>query len=174
MLPSIGSGFEEGETIMTRTVLGVAALCLAASGAVAQTTYDWSGSTTGADQSRDFAITPEHVVVLMQSDYADIAMEDAQAPLQGAGGPCFGKAEFRGGAAEGDGYCLWRDPEGDLAISRWTATGMTEAGVITGSWETIGGSGKWAGASGAGAWERSQAEPRGPVELRFTGEGTLP
>jgi hypothetical protein len=159
---------------MTRTVLGIAALCLAASGAAAQTTYDWSGSTTGADESREYAITPEHVVVLMQSEYADIAMEDAQAPLQGAGGPCFGKAEFRGGAAEGDGYCLWSDPEGDLAISRWTVTGMTEAGVITGSWETIGGSGKWAGATGAGAWERSQAEPGGPVELRFTGEGTLP
>jgi hypothetical protein len=81
----------KGEKVMTRTVLGIAALCLAASGAAAQT-YDWSGSTTGADESREYAISPEHVVVLMQSEYADIAMEDAQAPLQGAGGPCFGKA----------------------------------------------------------------------------------
>jgi hypothetical protein len=159
---------------MTRAVLCIAALCLATSGAAAQTTYDWSGSTTGTDQSREFVITPEHVVILLHADYSDITLEDPATPLHGAAGPCFGKAEIRGAAAEGDGYCLWRDPDGELAVSRWTVTGLTEGGDLTGEWENVGGSGKWAQATGGGDWQLHQEEPDGPVELRFTGEGTLP
>jgi hypothetical protein len=79
---------------MTRAALCLAILCLAASGAAAQATYDWTGVTTGADQSREFAVTPEHVVVLLHADYADVTLEDPEAPLNGAAGPCFGKAEI--------------------------------------------------------------------------------
>jgi hypothetical protein len=159
---------------MKTTALVVSALCLAAPGAAAQTTYNWNGSTRGMDQSREFAIASDHVVVLLHADYTDITLEDSEAPLNGASGPCFGKAEIQGGAAEGDGYCLWRDPEGELAVSRWTVTGMTDAGDLTGDWENVGGSGKWTEATGGGEWQLHQAEAGGPVELRFSGEGTIP
>ena len=82
-------------------------------------------------------------------------IDAAGGPLAGLHGPCFGTARISGGLMTGDGYCAYKDAEGNTAIVHWW---MDNTADFAGAWTLAGGTGPWASASGGGLWADTPGE----------------
>lgn len=87
-------------------------------------------------------------------------------PMAGLKGPCFGTARLTGGKMTGDGYCAYKDPEGNSAFVHWW---MDNSASPAGAWALAGGTGKWATATGGGLWSDSPGATEGVSLTHITG-----
>jgi hypothetical protein len=91
---------------------------------------------------------------------------DAAGPMAGLQGPCFGAARMTGGLFTGNGYCAFKDSDGETAIVHWW---MENAPGPAGVWAIVGGTGKWATATGGGLFADSPGEGEGMTKTHITG-----
>jgi hypothetical protein len=157
-----------------RTLILIGALYAAHGPALAETSFDAAAVGTGINRSEAFEITDTHAVALGVDTYDDIATEDADSPMNGASGPCFGKLEFREDGAAGDGYCTFNDRAGARFVIRWTVTGRSDGGELEGDWSLIGGAGPWVGSAGGGTFSQTMNPESKAFETRIAGEFTIP
>jgi hypothetical protein len=87
-------------------------------------------------------------------------------PMAGLQGPCFGTARMTGGKMTGDGYCAYKDPEGNTAFVHWW---MDNTASPAGAWALAGGTGRWATANGGGLWSDSPGESEAISLTHITG-----
>jgi hypothetical protein len=66
----------------------------------------------------------------------------------------------------GDGYCAYKDPEGNTVFVHWW---MDNAVSPAGAWALAGGTGKWATATGGGLWSDSPGESEAVSLTHITG-----
>ena len=86
--------------------------------------------------------------------------------MAGLQGPCFGTARMTGGMMSGDGYCAYKDLDGNTAFVRWW---MDNSASPAGAWVLAGGTGKWATATGGGLWSDNPGEGEDVTLTHITG-----
>ena len=149
-----------------------AALVLAATGVHAETMMT-KGKGMGQASLETMQLGENHMVMHTNTAYSTYEMEAADDPMQGMSGPCFGSMEVMAGKVSGGGHCAFTHANGDMAAIKWTATGMSPEGAITGDWEVTGGTGKWMGATGGGTFSSMTDQATGANENTVEGEVTL-
>lgn len=122
----------------------------------------------GSATSAVMPVTESLIAVHATSMYDRFEAEDADNPFASASGPCFGAILIDKGAVSGDGLCHYTDADGEVAVVRWVAKGMSAEGRTQGDWMLIGGTGKWATMSGGGAFDAGGD----PYTNNITGEVT--
>jgi hypothetical protein len=167
-----------------RLTCAAVALAAIAAPALAERTIDAAATTLGDNTSEVHRVSDEHVVVWSLTELEPLAAEDAESPLNGLGGPCFGQVEVKGEEASGGGYCTWTDGDGDTLVVRWTATEVGEEGesasaslnasFTKGEWTAVSGTGKWAGATGGGTFDDREDIETGRRIHTLSGQVTLP
>lgn len=162
---------------MTQPPLGlvaVAAIALGVAAPSAAQTFDAAGVGRGDNRSTIRPITDDRTVVMALTEYEIIEGLEADNPLAGLSGPCFGMFEIAGEAVSGGGYCTFDDPDGARAVIRWTAEQAASPSEMGGAWTLLGGSGRWAGATGGGTYELVSDPDTGLFTNQVSGEITLP
>jgi len=87
-------------------------------------------------------------------------------PFDGISGDCFGSARMIAGRMTGDGYCGYKDKDGETLLIRWW---LENTAAPVGSWLVAGGTGKWATASGGGAFADSEPDANGVSKSHIVG-----
>lgn len=154
-----------------KALLG-AMIVVAATGAQAETMMT-KGKGMGQSETQVMAMSDGHMLMHLNTEYSAYEMDSADDPLQGMSGPCFGSMEMMAGAVSGGGHCAFTHANGDMASIRWTATGMSPEGAVTGDWEVTGGTGAWMGATGGGTFSSMTDQETGASENVVEGEVTL-
>lgn len=129
-----------------------AAIILCASPVLSQT-VDVSGTGYGEAMSTAMPLSEGTVVVHANTRYDRFEGGNPDSPFATASGPCFGAVMVDKGAVSGGGLCNYTDGDGDVAVVKWTATGMSEEGRTMGDWMVQGGTGKWASITGGGTFD---------------------
>ena len=160
---------------MRNVVICSAAAFLAASTAAhAGGTYSMAGTGSAEIASTAHEVAEGHMIINALSNYSALETEDAENPLNGASGPCFGAIEVKAPEMKGEGHCVYTDGDGDIAVLHWITSAMNDSRGPVGEWHLTGGSGKYAGASGGGGYSVvSDYETKTQVNT-VTGEITLP
>lgn len=135
------------------TIAAIAAAMTLPAGMGLAETYDATGTGYGTASSEVMEAGESMMVVHANTQYERLDMGDETHPMASLTGPCFGAVSMIDGAAEGSGNCLYTDADGDMAVMRWTVTGMSEEGRTMGDWEIAGGTGKWQQATGSGSFD---------------------
>lgn len=86
--------------------------------------------------------------------------------MAGLSGPCFGSGRVARGKMTGDGYCAFKDTEGNTALVHWW---LDNSASLAGVWALAGGTGKWATATGGGTWSDTPGEGENVVMTHITG-----
>ena len=154
---------------LTRT----AAIFAAAATTAHADTMPTKGMGMGKADLQVMPLGENHMLMHTNTMYATYEMDTPGDPLQGMKGPCFGSMEVMSGKVAGGGHCAFTHTNGDMAAIKWTATGMSPEGAITGSWEVTGGTGKWMGATGGGTFSSLTDRETGTNENIVEGEVTL-
>ena len=149
-----------------------AAIVAAASAAQADTMMT-KGKGMGQSSQEVMALGENHMLIHTSTSYDTYQMDSADDPMQGMKGPCFGSMEVMAGKVAGGGHCAFTHMNGDMASIKWTATGMSPEGAVTGDWEVTGGTGKWMGATGGGTFSSMTDQATGASENTVEGEVTL-
>lgn len=131
------------------------------------------GKGMGQAQTEVMTLGEGHMVMHTNTLYATYEMDSADDPMQGMTGPCFGSMEVMAGKVAGGGHCAFTHTSGDMASIKWTATGMSPEGAVTGDWEVTGGTGAWMGATGGGKFSSLTNPETGASENTIEGEVTL-
>ncbi|WP_254054652.1 hypothetical protein [Roseovarius sp. EL26] len=136
--------------------------------------YSGGGVGTGTSTSTPHPVAENHMVLQISSTYDKIQMEDADHPLHGGSGPCFGAIEVSATKVAGHGMCLYTDTGGEVVILHWHANGRDSSGALTGNWEISSGTGKWDGATGGGQFATKTDPNSGMFVNQITSDITLP
>ncbi|WP_264213531.1 hypothetical protein [Leisingera thetidis] len=110
----------------------------------------------------------------ISSSYENVEMEDADHPMNGAAGPCFGAVEIAAGTVDGGGFCAFTDSAGGKVVLHWSAEAMDPSGALTGSWNLTGGTGQWADAEGGGSFSSLTDPETGTFVNTITSSVTMP
>jgi len=160
---------------MTRLGLTAAALCLTCSAAAtAETTWSNSGKGTGMTKASTVEVADGHLLMQISSSYDRVEMEDADHPMHGAAGHCFGAVEAKQASVSGSGVCALTDRSEDKVVLHWTAERMEKSGAMAGRMKVTGGTGKWAKAMGSGTYSSLADPASGTLETAFSVTLTLP
>ncbi|EDZ45527.1 hypothetical protein RBY4I_736 [Rhodobacterales bacterium Y4I] len=160
---------------MTRHYFAAAFLCAFSAGAAgAGTTWEQGGSGTGTATSSATEIADGHMVMQISSSYENVEMEDAEHPMNGAAGPCFGAVEAAPAGVTGSGICAFTDSAGEKVVLHWDAEGMDGSGALTGTWALGGGTGPWADAKGGGTFSSLTDPETGKFVNTITSSVTMP
>lgn len=160
---------------MTRHYFAAAFLCAFSAGAAgAGTTWEQGGSGTGTATSSATEIADGHMVMQISSSYENVEMEDAEHPMNGAAGPCFGAVEAAPAGVTGSGICAFTDSAGEKVVLHWDAEGMDGSGALTGTWTLGGGTGQWADAKGGGTFSSLTDPETGKFVNTITSSVTMP
>ncbi|MEW2913550.1 hypothetical protein [Leisingera sp. JC11] len=160
---------------MTRHYFAAALLCAFSAGtASAGTTWEQGGTGTGIASNTPTEIADGHMVIQTSSSYENVEMEDAEHPMNGAAGPCFGAVEAAPSGVTGGGICAFTDKVGEKVVLHWHAEGMDASGALTGSWKLSGGTGPWSGAEGGGTFSSLTDPETGKFVNTITSNVTLP
>ncbi len=89
-------------------------------------------------------------------------------PLAGMTVRCFGATTILNGVADGNGNCVFTDPEGDKVLQAWTVDEVG-AGIAFGTWRFIGGTGKHEGIRGRGHFTDLSVARTGAKEMSIVG-----
>lgn len=133
-----------------------------------------SGTGYGKAANTVHMVSEGHMLVEMSTAYDKFELEDAENPMNGMSGPCFGAMEVKGGAVSGGGRCLYTDADGDTVSMQWTPEKMGEDGAIMGVWSVSGGTGKWMEASGGGEFSSRTDQTSGENVNTVSGAVMLP
>ena len=131
-------------------------------------TLDAAGTGYGKSNNIIMPVSEALMIIQASTDYERFNTAEGN-PMAGFSGPCFGSIMVNSGAVTGGGSCYYTDADGEVAIIRWNADGMSPDGRTQGSWSVIGGSGKWLGASGGGRFDAGENEATGYTN-NVTGE----
>ncbi len=156
-----------------KNIIFVTAAILAAATAAQADTMMTKGKGMGQAATQVVQVGEGHMIMGLNTTYATYEMESADDPMQGMSGPCFGAMEVMAGKVSGGGNCAFTHANGDMASIKWTATGMSPEGAITGDWEVTGGTGKWMGATGGGTFSSLTDQATGASENSVEGEVNL-
>lgn len=160
---------------MTRLCLTAALLCAFSAGTgMAGTTWEQPGKGTGISTSTVNQISEGHMVMQISSSYENVEMEEADHPMNGAAGPCFGAVEVASDGVEGGGICAFVDSAGEKVVLHWQAEGMDQSGALTGNWTLSGGTGHWAEAQGGGTFSSLTDPESGKFVNTITSSVTMP
>ena len=158
----------------TLITTAIASLGLTANAAYAQTEITWWHGMGGHLGDVVNQIAEGHMVMQISSSYENVEMEEAEHPMNGAAGPCFGAVEVASGEVEGGGICAFTDGAGEKVVLHWDAEGMDQSGALTGSWTLSGGSGPWADAKGGGSFSSLTDPETGKFVNTITSNVTMP
>lgn len=89
-------------------------------------------------------------------------------PLEGMTSRCFGSATMLNGNADGNGNCVFTDPNGDQILQSWTVDEIGE-GVAYGTWHFIGGTGNHQGVRGRGHYTQQTNAVSGTKQMVIIG-----
>ncbi len=131
-------------------------------------TVDATGTGYGKSNNTIMPVSQSLMIIQASTDYERFDTAEGN-PMAGFNGPCFGSIMVNSGAVTGGGSCYYTDADGEVAIVRWNADGMSADGRTQGSWSVIGGTGKWLGASGGGRFDAGENEATGYTN-NVTGE----
>lgn len=134
---------------------------------------DGGGVATGTSQNTVMPLGENHMLVKSQSTYTTFEMNDPSHPYSGMNGECFGSFEIKVPSAAGGGNCVYKDDAGNMSAVRFTVTGMTAQGAITGTWAMIGGQGIFEGASGGGMFHSLTDSETGTFTNTVSGAMTM-
>ncbi|SMX38271.1 hypothetical protein [Maliponia aquimaris] len=130
----------------------LASLVVFASPTLAET-VSAKGVGHGASSTQAMPVSEGLVAVHVSTMYKHFETENPNNPFAAATGPCFGAILIDKGAVSGDGLCHYTDGDGDVAVIRWTAKGLSAEGRTQGEWMVKGGTGKWASITGGGTFD---------------------
>lgn len=150
-------------------LLGLACAGMAQAGQL----FDGSGTGTGQSMNEVFALEEGHIVMHSTSTYDALATADANSPMAGMSGTCFGSIEIMGGSASGSGHCSF-SKDGSAVLSNWTITGMAPTGALTGTWNVVSANGAAAGLTGGGGFSNLTNRETGAFENTITGALMMP
>lgn len=136
--------------------------------------FDGSGTGTGQSMNEVTVIGEGHVLVQSISAYEPLATNDANSPMAGMTGKCFGSFEIKGGSAAGAGHCVFSKEGVSMVVSDWAVTGMSAEGAMTGTWSVVGASGEAAGLTGGGRFSNLGNREAGTFENTITGALAMP
>ncbi|MBV7396063.1 hypothetical protein [Mameliella sediminis] len=131
----------------------LAAVFVVFSTPVLSETIDATGIGHGTSTATPMPVSEGLVVVHATSMYDRFETESPDNPFASASGPCFGAILIDKGAVSGDGLCRYTDGDGDVAVIKWIATGLSAEGRTQGDWMVMGGTGKWASITGGGTFD---------------------
>jgi len=94
-------------------------------------------------------------------------------PLNGMTARCFGSTTILSGVANGNGNCVFTDPDGDKVLQAWTVDEVGE-GVAYGTWRFIGGTGRHEAIRGRGHFEQATVAVTGGKTTTIVGTATWP
>ncbi|MCB1501265.1 MAG: hypothetical protein KDK07_16025 [Bauldia sp.] len=132
-------------------VAASAVVCLATPSLAAPVAVDFTARSTN---SGSMYMTGE-ADGLFHSNSAWDAVGEEGGAMAGLSGPCFGSGRVSGGKMSGDGYCAFKDAEGNMALVHWW---LDNSAALGGVWSLAGGTGKWATATGGGTWSDSPGD----------------
>lgn len=135
------------------SVPAVAAAIVLFASPVLSETVNVSGTGYGEVMSTAMPVSEGTVVVHANTRYDRFEGENPDSPFNTATGPCFGAVLVDQGAVSGEGLCNYTDGDGDIAVIKWMATGMSAEGRTMGDWMVHGGTGKWASITGGGTFD---------------------
>lgn len=139
---------------MTPKVLFAAlAVALCAFTPALSETMSITGMGHGTASSTPMPVSDSLIMVDVGSTYEGFETDDPMNPFASAAGPCFGSLLIDKGAVSGEGLCRYTDGDDEVAVVKWTATGMSAEGRTQGDWEILGGTGKWASMTGSGSFD---------------------
>lgn len=116
-------------------------------------TVSANGTGYGTSTATPMPVSEALVIVHATSMYERFETENPDNPFAAASGPCFGAVLIDKGAVSGEGLCHYTDGDGDVAVVKWMATGMSADGRTLGDWMVQGGTGKWASITGGGNFD---------------------
>lgn len=148
------------------------AAALAAAAPAFAGTVDATGTGQGTSTATAMPVAEGLVVVHATSDYTGFD-GNSENPLASAKGPCFGSIMIDKGAVSGGGHCVYSDADGETAIIRWVADGISAEGRTQGDWSVAGGTGKWTAITGGGRFDAG-VDGAGVYTNNVTGELTVP
>ena len=137
---------------MRFTALAAAFVLFVSPPALAET-IDVTGVGHGNTTATAMPVSDGLVVVHATSTYDRFVSEDDNNPFAPAAGPCFGAILIDKGAVSGEGLCHYTDGDGEQAVVKWIAKGLSAEGRTQGDWMILGGTGKWASMSGGGTFD---------------------
>lgn len=175
MLSSVRSSTMEGFKGGTMKFLMInCVLFMLGSAAWAGGSFTGSGVGSGSSTTTPHPVAENHVAMQISSSYDQIQMQDANHPLHGGSGPCFGAVEMSAAKIAGHGMCLFTDTGGDVMVLHWHAKGQDETGALVGDWEISSGTGKWNGATGGGKFASKTDPNSGKFVNQITSDISLP
>lgn len=156
-----------------KTAITAAILAAAAFAAQAGETYDMKGKATGTAETLTYEISKGFMVLGTIGEYTKFEFEDADNPVAGLTGQCFGAVEIFPGGVSGGGNCVYSNDDGDKAVLRWTAARMGEEGELQGTWTLLGGTGTFENSSGGGIFSSRSVSAEGEFVNRLWGSIAL-
>lgn len=157
-----------------RTILSAAMLLTASGFAYAGQTYDSAGTILAKSAAKIHVISEGHMMLELPSKQTNFEMATPNHPFAGMTGNCMGSAEVKGAAATGGGMCVYTTADGDMAVNRWTVTGVNADGSFNGRWVMVGGNGTMKGVTGGGSYNSLTNRETGTSTIKLTGAITQP
>ncbi|MGJ8617504.1 MAG: hypothetical protein ACSHWS_11740 [Sulfitobacter sp.] len=136
-------------------------------------TLDMSSVTTGQTNNVVHPINEGRMIVFTNTEYTANDQDGAGTLLTGMTGKCSGTIDLEPPAASGQGHCLFTTTAGDIAFTKWVATGMTAEGAIAGDWSSVGGTGAFANATGGGTFVSATDPATGKTQNTISGSVEL-
>lgn len=157
-----------------RVILSLAAVLIAGNLALAGQTYDSAGTISAQSEAKIHVISEGHMMLELPSKQNSFEMTTPNHPFSGMTGTCMGSAEVKGAAATGGGMCVYTTTNGDMAVNRWTVTGVNADGSFNGRWVMVGGNGSMKGVTGGGAYNSLTNRETGSQTIKLIGAITKP
>lgn len=150
-----------------------AAVTIAAATQAHAQAFTSDGVAKGQSASEIIEFGADHMIMNTRVMYSEFEMEEATHPMNQLKGPCSGIMEVRGGAVEGNGFCVLDGLEGDRVLLGWNARRMDPKGQVHGYWTVNGGKGVWLQASGGGTFTSNVNQTNGTAVNSLKGAITL-
>lgn len=153
-------------------ILTIAALAAVLATPATAEMIDASGVGYGKSNNAVTPVTDTITIIHAATEYERFETS-AENPMAGFTGPCRGTMTIAAGEVFGSGNCHYTDADGDKAVIKWEADGVTQDGRTQGTWAIVGGSGKWAAATGGGRFDAGENDAEGYTN-KVSGEIMLP
>jgi hypothetical protein len=157
-----------------KPILIAAAAALSAGPGLAAGLYDGAAIGTGQSQNEIVVLGENHVVMHSVGIYQPLATADANNPMTGLPGKCFGSIEMKGASASGSGHCVFAEGDSRAVVTDWTVTGRSAEGALTGQWSVIGAAGSATGLTGGGSFSNLTDRATGTFTNSISGAVSMP
>ncbi|MEM8582454.1 MAG: hypothetical protein AAGF50_14755 [Pseudomonadota bacterium] len=131
------------------------------------------GTSSGQSRTEVIDMGADHRILNTRIEYSVFEMSVETSPMNQLSGPCFGVVEIRGGAAEGNGVCVFSGLEGDMLLMGWVARRVDPRGRVAGYWTVNNGTGLYLQAAGGGTFLSETNPANGTATNIFKGAITL-